>query len=48
MGKRRALVLAGISAVAAAPGLIWYFGIRGKSQARPALPSTPVAWVVDR
>ena len=42
MGKRRALVLAGISAVAAAPGLIWYFGIRGKSQARPALPSIVV------
>src|SRR5712692_4792830 len=31
IGMRRALLLVGIGAAAAAPGLVWYFGIRGRA-----------------
>jgi TolB-like protein/Tfp pilus assembly protein PilF len=42
MGARRALLLAGIGVLAAAPGLIWYLGVRGKRQTPPASPSIVV------
>ena len=42
MGARGALLLAGIGVLAAAPGLIWFFGIRGKRQTAPASPSIVV------
>ena len=42
LGARRSLLLAGIGALAAAPGLIWYFGIRGRGQTPPASPSIVV------
>jgi len=41
-GMRRLLLLAGIGVLAAAPGLIWYFGFRGRSQTPPASPSIVV------
>ena len=41
-GIRRLLLLAGIGVLAAAPGLIWYFGFRGRSQTPPASPSIVV------
>src|SRR6266478_513443 len=41
-GMRRLLLLAGIGVLAAAPGLIWYFGFRGRSQTLPASPSIVV------
>jgi len=41
-GMRRLLLLAGIGVLAAAPGLVWYFGFRGRSQTPPASPSIVV------
>ena len=41
-GLRRLLLLAGIGVLAAAPGLIWYLGFRGRSQTPPASPSIVV------
>ena len=42
LGARRGLLLACISAVAAAPGLIWYFGFRGTARTPAAPPSIVV------
>ena len=42
LGARRSLLLVAIGALAAAPGLIWYFGIRGRSKSSDAPPSIVV------
>ena len=39
---RRWMLLVGIGAIAAAPGLIWYFGIRGRSGPGDSAPSIAV------
>jgi adenylate cyclase len=41
LGARRAFLVAGIGVLAAAPGLIWYFGFRGRTQP-PESPSIVV------
>ena len=43
-GMRRLLLLAGIGVLAAAPGLVWYFGFRGRSQTpSPSIVVLPFA-----
>ena len=48
-GPRLALILIGIGVIAASPGIVWYFGVRGvaRTQAASATPSIAVLPFAD-